>query len=66
MANGNIIVTSAFVTSWIDLLIHCILILQNTQLKDATGMNIVAGTWTGTAFPVSFKISYSASKVISI
>lgn len=40
----NIIVMSAFVTSWIDLLIHCFLILQNTQLKDAPVMNTVART----------------------
>lgn len=48
----NIIVTSAFVTSWIDLLIHCFLILQNMQLKDAPGMNTVARTWIGTMFPL--------------
>ena len=38
----NIIVRSAFVTSWTDLLIHCFLILRNTQLKDAPSINIVA------------------------
>lgn len=48
----NIIVTSAFVTSWIDLLIHCFLILQNMQLKDAPVMNTVARTWIGTTFPL--------------
>lgn len=49
--------TNAFVASRIDLLIHCCLIVQNAQLKDANGANIVAGTGTGAVFPISVKIS---------
>lgn len=56
-SNGNIFATNAFVASRIDLLIHCCLIVRNAQLKDANGVNVVAGTWTGAMFPISIKIS---------
>lgn len=56
-SNGNIFATNSFVSSRIDLLIHCCLIVQNAELKDANGVNVVAGTWTGAVFPISIRIS---------
>lgn len=63
----NSIVTSAFATSWMDLLIHCFLILQNMQLKDASSMNIVARTCIGTTFPLRvLKFPNLLSKIFSM
>lgn len=55
----NIIVTSAFITSGIDLLIHCFLTLKNMQLKDAPRMQIATRISIGTQL-------FSVSKILNL
>lgn len=60
----NIILTSAFITSGIDVLIHCFLTLKNMQLKDVPRMQISTRISIATHFFLVSKILNLLSKIL--